>query len=78
MSETQWSLDSCQCILVIDMPDKTLARTIQKCQLHKDLTDAEILSTVQTHNKSYNTEALQPQRRTEYARIKALGNPIKT
>ncbi len=78
MTVLQWSPDSCQCILELDMPDKTLIRTIQKCQLHKDKIDSEILSTVHTHNKSYNTLALEPQRRTEYNRIKNLGNPIKT
>lgn len=82
-----WFHDTCQCKLIVDVSDWTLILPILVCQIHKGISDADLLNTVLTHHTSYNlklgsidlTDAQRKEitqdKKNEFERIKALGDP---
>jgi len=48
----RWNPDTCFCILDID--NGILVNVVQKCELHKAVNDRDIVSTVQTMNRTWN------------------------
>jgi len=82
-----YSPDTCQCKLIIDVSDMTLILPILVCQIHKAISDTDLLTTVLTHNKSFNLKLgsiplTEDQRKTisidksnEFIRIKTIGDP---
>lgn len=85
-----WGSDCCQCIIELDMPGETYVDWIQKCELHKNLNDQAFLDAVLAHNQGFKivgvvpnlpTEAEKSQndanKRAEFARILAMGNPVR-
>lgn len=93
MSKKTWIPDTCQCIIEIDVgvtPNVTFVDYVQKCDIHKGLFDQAYLDAVLAHNQSFKiveatlglpTPAERAQnnsdKRTEAARILALGSPVR-
>ncbi len=84
----RWRSDSCDCVLVFEGDTRELDFAEQVCQLHKTITDVNLVSTVLAHNNTLNqklgtdtdltkaqTDELTRDRQTEKARIAALGRP---
>lgn len=71
----KWEPDSCPCIVLIQLPEYTLSSVIQKCHLHKDISDKKLLDTIRSHNKKYGSREMITKRREEYLRIKSLSDP---
>jgi len=81
-----WRSDSCQCVLVFEETSLEIDFAIQVCDIHKLLTNGQLVSTVLAHNNAINdTLPANPtipdkvanalKRKTEFDRIKRLGNP---
>ena len=77
MGIIEWIPDSCQCIIRIDARTKSLVRTSQLCQIHKDIITRDLLQTIRVHNAQFSAVEQQVARKTEYDRIFARGNPVK-
>lgn len=69
----RWKPDSCQCIIHIEMPKKTLVKVIQKCQLHKDKSGKKLFDAISSHNKKFNTQEKIGERSEEYKKIQKMG-----
>jgi len=86
MGLIRWTLDTCECIIDLDMPNETFSNSIQICQLHKNFRDQRLLTEILAHNRTFfdsrqNKTDLQKEeqirlRANEKARIRALGAPI--
>ena len=87
---TEWSLQSCQCKIKITKNEQgnlELVKWIQKCALHKDVIDEQLLDTLLTHDRQWNASLtgtskemnieLSTLKSAEYSRIKKLGNVEK-
>ena len=87
---TEWRLSSCECIVVIQKDGQgglELVDWKQKCHIHKDVIDGDLLSTLITHDTQWNalltgtnhenTLNLLAYKNTEIDRIKALGDIVK-
>jgi len=82
-----YSPDTCQCKLIIDVSNVTLILPILVCQIHKLVSDADLLTTVLTHNTSFNLKLgsialtedqkiiISIDKSNEFIRIKTLGDP---
>lgn len=73
---TGWNLDSCICKIIIKKDQEEnliLDSWKQKCQVHKDESDGNLLAAVIVHNRSFPDPTL---RAAEKIRIIALGGPV--
>ena len=73
MSVIEWRPDSCQCIIIIQMPQRTLLKVIKKCHLHTENSDEKLLDAVWTHNHEFSSLEMIDKRRKEYKRIEKMG-----
>jgi len=84
----RWTLDTCDCIIDLDMPNETFVAWVQVCQLHKDFNGQSLLNEVLAHNRTFDdrsenlTEEQKDQRNslrtTEKQRIRNMGDPIRS
>ena len=75
MAVIEWRPDSCQCIISIQMPERTLLKVIKKCHLHTDESDEKLLDAVWTHNNEFSSLEMIEKRREECKRIEKMGKP---
>ena len=73
MSIIEWRPDSCQCIIHIQMPQRTLLKVIKKCNLHTDKSDEKLLDAIWTHNHEFSSLEMIDKRREECKRIEKIG-----
>lgn len=79
---TTWINDTCQCRIILNNNAGTMEFNdwIQKCFVHKDVSDGELFSTLLTHNHQFDgkSEGDKPALRSdEFIRIRNLGDPVK-
>lgn len=82
-----FSPDTCQCKLIVDVTDMSLIMPILVCQIHKGVSDTDLITTVLNHNKSFNfsfgeieltrdqVKIIAIDKSNEFIRIKTLGDP---
>ncbi len=75
MAVIEWRPDSCQCIIHIQMPEKTLLKVIKKCHLHTENSDEKLLDAIRTHNHEFSLLEMMEKRRQECKRIEKTGKP---
>ena len=86
---TRWRSNSCDCVLVFEADTLELDFAVQVCDLHKAISNGQLVSTVLAHNNGFNnkfgvgadltdTQAaeINNDRVVEKARIAALGSPV--
>lgn len=86
----EWVSDCCDCILGIEKRGANweLIEWKEKCALHKNITDSDLVQEVLTHNNSFKTVFSSPPtdaekaqntsaKRTEQKRIRDLGASVK-
>jgi len=57
------------------MPQHTLFKVIQKCNLHKDKSGKKLLDAISSHNRKFSSLDMIDKRREEYKKIQKMGNP---
>ncbi len=84
---TRWLSDCCQCIIELD--NETFVDFIQRCQIHKGFTRQALVTEVLSHNRSFPVTKVgtrptaaelavnEEEKRTERARIRVIGNPVR-
>jgi len=77
-----WSPDTCQCIIEIN--NETFIDYIQKCQIHKNFNDQDLLDRILFHNRGFKANGTridiknkQAEKATERKRILDIGDPIR-
>jgi len=81
MNEKLWSPDSCVCKIIVDENFNYLD-WIEKCFIHKNMSDVAFLNIVLNHNQGFNrsigSQAVKRQNKSnEIKRINALGASVK-
>lgn len=87
---THWALRSCQCKIIMtqDRAGEIVMETWeQKCALHKDVIDEQLLDTLLTHDRQWNDSLtgtlaeintkVSTLKSAEYTRIKKLGDGLR-
>lgn len=74
MTNINWFADTCQCKIIFESSGETFVDWIQKCHIHKDVPDNDLLSTVLAHNHANNDT--QENAKFEADRILGLGLPV--
>lgn len=54
MNEHEWSPDTCDCIVEVDIANMNYVCWTQKCFIHKGLSEQPLIDAIMTHNKSFN------------------------
>lgn len=79
---TDWNLHSCLCKVKFKKNEQgnlELVKWMEKCVLHKDVADGDLLSTLIAHDTQWNGQSgdIPELKKTECDRIKSLGDVLK-